>query len=389
VTSLLHEGCKVQPFCFWQAKGVEASKPGGHSRAKNKMPDKSTSCPPRLPPPARYPLGQRAIAPTMPNSPMLVAALLSLTPAGAVTSNKDALDPRLQKGSGVGGPATAYGRGHSSAATKIGSGHSLAYTTMMKWWCEKPEHVETQECVRSKLYQQLREKVNQESRSILLDRLKNVSHASKPLRSVIEQCSCGSWAEGRVRSNWELGPLHRCLPSPFSQRRDASVPLPSDYGHTQHTTLTRQQSTRMRRRQSLIAADMSPNARPPSARTTNDARFSAPSLLHHLRSVPCRSDRLGHLPRFPCVRVRVHLLPPNWLSPYYWTLWGFRGGQGGRGLGRGDGGGGAGGVCQQWVGGGGGGGAMGACAGGAGVGGGGGRGRGRGRVGGGWGGGGR
>mmetsp|Transcript_23593 Transcript_23593/g.76246 ORF Transcript_23593/g.76246 Transcript_23593/m.76246 type:complete len:226 (-) Transcript_23593:361-1038(-) len=99
----------------------------------------------------------------------LVAALLSVAPAGAVTSKKDALDRRLQKGGSarVGGPATIASGGTNGSA----------YTAMMVWWCEKPERMETQECVRSKLYQQLRQTHDKEGNAIVLDRLKNLTNA--------------------------------------------------------------------------------------------------------------------------------------------------------------------------------------------------------------------
>jgi hypothetical protein len=94
----------------------------------------------------------------------LVAALLSVAPAGTVTLQEKAHEHRLQKGAGAG------------AVHKGGAGS--AYNTMMEWWCGKPERMGTQECVRSKLYQQLRATHGKEDKAILLDRLRNVSLAA-------------------------------------------------------------------------------------------------------------------------------------------------------------------------------------------------------------------
>jgi hypothetical protein len=143
----------------------------------------------------------------MPPCPIwLVVALLSVAPAGTVTPQTKASGLRLQKGTSAG------------AVHKGGIGST--YNTMMAWWCGKPERMGTQECVRSKLYQQLRETHGKEDKAILLDRLRNVSPAATHRHTGASGAAfCGSVGEGHARL------LLRChLQFPYSQHRRSKVP---------------------------------------------------------------------------------------------------------------------------------------------------------------------
>lgn len=154
--------------------------------------------------PAACPAFAPADVPMPPCHMCLVAALLSVAPAGAVTSKKDALDRRLQKGGSarVGGPATIASGGTNGSA----------YTAMMVWWCEKPERMETQECVRSKLYQQLRQTHDKEGNAIVLDRLKNVSPTSTHRNArASATVPCEGVGEGHVRPISGNRPVRCCL----------------------------------------------------------------------------------------------------------------------------------------------------------------------------------